>query len=253
MAPLGLITTIEEKLELVAAMGVDQALVIHFDHGLSQMTAADFVQIVLKGRVGMRRIVVGFNHGFGRHRTGDRETLIAMSKNLNFTVDVVNPTHVGDAIVSSTRIRRLLADGKVTDVAETLGRYHSVKGVVVRGFGRGKRLHWPTANLGLIAPGKLCPLDGTYAGLANLQGETHPAAISMGFNPTFTEAKHSVEAHLIGFDRDIYDEEMEIEFVERIRGEKKFSGEAELSAQIANDVQAASQILKMRGLVRQIP
>ena len=252
-APVGLITTIDEKLDVIASAGIQQALVFHFDHGLSQMSAADFVQIVLKGRVGMRRIVIGFNHAFGRHRTGDRETLIAMSRSLAFTVDVVNPARVNDHIVSSSHVRDLISEGRVARAAEALGRFHSVKGVIVRGFGRGKRLHWPTANLGLIAPGKLCPRDGIYAGVARVQGEAHPAAIALGFNPTFTEGKHSVEAHLIDFDRDIYDEEMELQFVERIRSEKKFSGEAELSAQIAEDVRMASELLAARGLLRRVP
>lgn len=252
-APVGLITTLDEKLELIASAGIQQTLVFEFDHGLSQMTAADFVQIVLKGRIGMRRVVIGFNHAFGRHRTGDRETLIAMSRSLSFSVDVVNPTRVGEHIVSSSHVRHLISDGQVAQAAEALGRFHTVKGIIVRGFGRGKRLHWPTANLGLIAPGKLCPRDGIYAGLARVQDEVHPAAIALGFNPTFTEGKHSVEAHLIDFDRDIYDEPMELQFIERIRNEKKFSGEAELSAQIASDVRTASELLAARGLLKRVP
>ncbi|MDD5088284.1 MAG: bifunctional riboflavin kinase/FAD synthetase [bacterium] len=252
-APVGLITTMEEKQRLIAASGIQHLLIFHFDHGLAQMSAADFVQIVLKGRIGMRRIVIGFNHAFGRHRTGDRETLIAMSRTLAFTVDVVNPARVNDHIVSSSHVRDLISDGHVAQAAEALGRFHSVTGVIVRGFGRGKRLHYPTANLGLIAPGKICPRDGIYAGLARVQGEVHPAAIALGFNPTFTEGKHSVEAHLLDFDRDIYDEKMELQFVERIRSEKKFSGEAELSAQIAADVRAAAELLAARGLLKHVP
>ncbi|MFZ5433065.1 MAG: riboflavin kinase, partial [Calditrichota bacterium] len=189
---------------------------------------------------------------FGKQRLGDRETLIALSKNLGFVVDVINPTRVNDKIISSTAIREALQEGRVADAAAGLGRYHAVKGTVVRGFGRGRRLNFPTANLGLIEPGKLCPRDGIYVGLAHVQGETHPAAISSGNNPTFAEAKHSVEAHLLDFDRDIYDEEIEIEFVDWIRNEKKFSGEAELSAQIAEDVRIARDMIAARGLVRRI-
>jgi riboflavin kinase / FMN adenylyltransferase len=138
--------------------------------------------------------------------------------------------------------------GKMTQVTEGLGRFYSVSGIIVHGFGRGKRLHWPTANLGNVAPAKLTPLDGIYAGLAHVRGEVWPAAISSGNNPTFTEGRHSLEAHLIGFDDDIYDEVMTLEFVEHLRSEKKFSGEAELSAQIAEDVRACAELLKNRGL-----
>jgi len=251
-APIGLLTTSEEKLALLAKTGVDLALTVHFDPSLAQMTPADFVQIVLKGRIGMRKIVIGFNHGFGKGRMGDRETLIAMSRQLGFAVEVVNPTRVNDTIISSTYLRELIADGQVAPAAEGLGRYYSIHGVVIHGYGRGKRLHWPTANLGLISPGKLSPRDGIYAGIAHVRDETFPAAISIGYNPTFTEGKHSLEAHLIDFDRDIYDEELELEFVDRIRSEKKFSSEAELSGQIATDVNACAQLLTERGLVRKV-
>ena len=168
--PIGLLTTTEEKLALLAAAGVDATLVLNFDYVLAQMTPADFVQIVLKGRIGMRKIVIGFNHGFGKHRMGDRETLIAMSRALGFSVDVVNPTRVGDLIISSTLVREMLSDGDVSQAAVALGRYYAIRGTVVHGFGRGKRLNWPTANLGLIAPHKLIPADGIYAGLAVVRG-----------------------------------------------------------------------------------
>lgn len=248
--PIGLLTTTEEKLALLAAAGVDATLVLNFDYVLAQMTPADFVQIVLKGRIGMRKIVIGFNHGFGKHRMGDRETLIAMSRALGFSVDVVNPTRVGDLIISSTLVREMLSDGDVSQAAVALGRYYAIRGTVVHGFGRGKRLNWPTVNLGLIAPHKLIPADGIYAGLAVVRGDTFPAAISIGFNPTFTEGKHSLEAHLIDFQHDIYDKDVELQFVERIRSEKRFASEQELSAQIADDVRTVSATLAMRGLMR---
>jgi riboflavin kinase / FMN adenylyltransferase len=251
-SPVALLTTIDEKLALLRELNVDLALVIHFDHGLAQLSPADFVQIILKGRIGMRKIVVGFNHGFGKQRMGDRETLIAMSKSLGFSVDVVNPSRLGDTIVSSSYLRELIADGQVARAAEGLGRWYAVNGTVIHGEGRGRRLGFPTANLGMICPGKLSPKDGIYAGLARLGDETFPAAISMGNNPTFAEGKHSVEAHLIGFDRDIYGEQLELEFVERIRSEKKFSSVDELIAQIADDVRTVAAALKTRGLMQDV-
>jgi riboflavin kinase / FMN adenylyltransferase len=251
--PVPLLTTLEEKLELLAAAKVDLTMVLQFDQTLAKMSPADFVQIILKGRIGMRKIVVGFNHGFGKDRAGDRETLIAMTKSLGFSVDVVNPAHLGEAIVSSTYLRELISRGDVAQAADGLGRFYSVRGIIVHGMGRGKRLHWPTANLGAITAGKLCPRDGIYAGLAYVRGETHPAAISSGFNPTFAEGRHSVEAHLIGFDDDIYDELLEISFVDHLRTEKKFTSEQELSAQIAEDVRHAEYALRERGLFQTMP
>ncbi|RPH91926.1 bifunctional riboflavin kinase/FMN adenylyltransferase, partial [candidate division KSB1 bacterium] len=169
-----------------------------------------------------------------------------------FSVDVVNPTRVGDAIVSSTGIRELIADGNVASAAERLGRHYSVKGVVIHGVGRGRRLGFPTANIGVIASGKLCPKDGIYAGLAHVRGETFAGAISSGFNPTFTEGKHSVEAHLLDFDRDIYDESLELRFVEKLRSPKKFESEQELKIQIADDVHSVLQLIQERGVMRNV-
>ena len=252
-ATVPLLTTTEEKLELLKETGLNLVMVIHFDHSLSHLSPTDFVQIILKGRVGMRRIVIGYNHAFGKNRTGDRETLIAMSRTIGFSVEVVNPVRVNEQIISSSFLRGLGSQGLVAEAALGLGRYYSVRGLVVHGFGRGKRLNCPTANLGLIRPEKLSPHDGIYAGLARLGAETFPAAISIGYNPTFAEGKHSLEAHLINFDRDIYGEELEIQFVERIRSERKFSSETELSAQIHHDVEVAAGILTERGLSRAVP
>ena len=249
-AHVPLLTTTEEKLELLKDTGLHLAMIIHFDHTLSHLSPTDFVQIILKGRVGMKRIIIGYNHAFGKNRTGDRETLIAMSRTIGFSVEVTNPVRVNDYIISSSHLRNLVTQGAVAEVAAGLGRYYSIRGLVVHGFGRGRRLNCPTANLGLIKPEKLSPHDGIYAGLARLGSEVYPAAISIGYNPTFGEGKHSLEAHLINFDRDIYGEELEIQFVERIRSEKKFSSESELAAQIHQDVEVCAGIIAERGLLR---
>lgn len=248
--PVPLLTTSDEKLDLLAQTGVDLAMLIHFDQGVAEMSPEDFVQMILCGRIGMKKIVIGYNHAFGKARRGDRESLIAMSRDMGFSVDVVNPVRVGDRIISSTYLRGLIREGQVAKAAEGLGRYYSIRGVVVRGFGRGKRLHWPTANLGLIKPDKLAPKDGIYAGVATIRGAAKPAAVSIGYNPTFAEGKHSLEAHLIQFDAEIYDEEIEVGFVERIRSEMKFSSEEDLSQQIGEDVKRAERLLSERGLVK---
>jgi riboflavin kinase/FMN adenylyltransferase len=251
-APVPLLTTIEEKLALLAPTGLHLAMILHFDHSLAHLSPLDFVQIILKGRVGMRRIVIGYNHAFGKNRTGDRETLIAMSRALGFSVEVVNPIRVNDQIINSTHIRNLISQGSVGEAAIGLGRYYSVRGVIIHGFGRGKRMNCPTANLGLIKPEKLSPHDGIYAGIARLGREVFPAAISIGYNPTFGEGKHSLEAHILGFDRDIYGEELEIQFVERLRSEKKYSNEAELAVQIKRDVEHVAQIIDQHDAMRKV-
>jgi riboflavin kinase/FMN adenylyltransferase len=243
--PVPLLTTTEEKLELLAGSGIDLAMVLQFDHSMGNLTAQDFVKVILAGRVGMKKIVVGFNHAFGKGRSGDRESLVALSRELGFTVEVVNPIHLDDdTIISSTRIRKMIADGDMLTAAKGLGRCYELSGTVIHGFGRGKRLGFPTANLGLIQSNKLAPKDGIYAGYAYDKEVAFPAAISIGYSPTFGEGKHSLEAHLIGFDGDLYDRKLSLKFIERIRGEEKYGSEAELIDHIRQDIVVITERLK---------
>ncbi len=245
--PVPLLNTTEEKLELLSDTGVDLTMVMQFDHSLGDLSPRDFVRIVLAGRIGMKKIVVGFNHAFGKGRAGDRESLIALSREIGFTVEVVNPTRIGELIISSTKLRKLVSEGDMKTVAKGLNRYYTLSGTIIHGFGRGKRLGFPTANLGLIQSNKLPPRDGIYAGFALLEDDSSfPAAISIGYNPTFGEGKHSLEAHLIGFDDDIYDQKLRLNFVERIRGEEKYNSESELIQAIRKDIKAISELLKNR-------
>ncbi|RQV99573.1 bifunctional riboflavin kinase/FAD synthetase [bacterium] len=245
--PVPLLTTTEEKLDLLAETGVDLTMVLQFDHSLGELAPRDFVQVVLAGRIGMKKIVIGFNHAFGKGRQGDRESLIALSREIGFTVEVVNPTRIGDIIISSTKLRRMVIEGDLIGAAKGLNRYYTLSGTVIHGFGRGKRLGYPTANLGLIQSNKLPPKDGIYAGFGLLEnGESYPAAISIGYNPTFGEGKHSLEAHLIGFDGDIYDQKLRLNFVQRIRGEEKYDAESELIRAIRKDIETISKLLKSR-------
>jgi riboflavin kinase / FMN adenylyltransferase len=246
------LTTADEQIALLRTSGIDELLVLESDHTISQLSAHDFVQIILKGRVGLKRLVIGFNHQFGRDLSGDRESLISMARMMGFSVDVVNPVRTDDEIVSAELIRTALRNGDAGAAATALGRYHAVAGIVVHGFGRGRQLNCPTANLGIIDPHKQVPRDGIYAGIATVRKESWPAAISKGYNPTFAEGRHSVEAHLIGFDDDIYDESIRVEFVERIRDEKKFSSVDELMQQIAADVRVAADLLEARGVSRRV-
>lgn len=238
----------DEKIAALRDLEPDLLLLLNLDQTMSQLTPHDFVQIVLKGRIGLKKIVIGFNHVFGKDQSGDRESLIAMSRQMSFSVEVVNPVRHEDEVISASLIRNLLSAGGAAKAARLLGRFYSVSGTVVRGFGRGKQLNCPTANLGQISSAKIVPHDGIYAGIATVRGESWPAAISCGFNPTFGEGRHSIEAHLIGFDDDIYDLPINIEFAERIRDEKKFASVDDLVRQIAHDVGVASEILEGLGI-----
>lgn len=241
-APLMLTTPVEKK-EILAESGLDYAVFISFTEALSRYEPRRFVEEILVERLRVEELVIGYDHGFGRDREGDPETLHAIGVELGFTVDVVPPVSVGDAAVSSSRIRETLLQGQVADVIESLGRPYSIRGIVVRGEGRGKGLGFPTANLGLMERDKLVPPEGIYAVRGVLKDGSYAGALHMGPRPTFKGSPPSVELHLLDFDRDIYGEEVRVDFIKRLRGIAPFAGVDALLEQIRKDVDQAREIV----------
>jgi riboflavin kinase/FMN adenylyltransferase len=217
-----LLSTLERRLELLDAAGVDDVLVVEFTSELASLEPAEFADRLLH-RIGTRWIAVGENFRFGRHASGDVGTLAS----LGFDVSVV-PVVEG---VSSTRIRQLLAAGEVDVAARLLGRPPEVEGIVVLGDQRGGTLGFPTANLD-VPPDLLVPAYGIYAGAAL----GHRAAVSIGVNPHYGGAERRVEPHLLDFEGDLYGRRLVVELWRRLRDERAFGSEEELTAQIAEDV-----------------
>lgn len=251
-APL-LLTDLRQRLELLETTGVDYTLVIHFDAERSGESADDFVREVLVGCLNARAVVVGHDFHFGRGRGGNVPMLQKMGADLGFDVLGVNLVTDGDStstgeVVSSTRIRALLHDGDVAAAARLLGRPHEVRGTVQHGDARGRELGFPTANVAVPAD-VLLPADGIYAGwYERASGEVHAAAISLGRRPTFYEdAELSLlEAYLIDFSGDLYDEEAKVRFMSRLRGEVKFDSIDALVDQMGRDVDQARTVLRER-------
>ncbi len=243
-----LLTNLPQRLELLAGAGVDYAVVVRFDAERAAESPEDFVREVLVGCLKARAVVVGHDFHFGRGRKGNVPLLQNMGAELGF--DVLGLTLVGDAavheVVSSTRVRALLTQGEVELAAELLGRPHEVRGVVQHGDARGRELGFPTANVAV--PGEIVlPADGIYAGWYERPGgQVHPAAISLGRRPTFyAEADASLlEAYLLDFDGDLYDETASVRFVSRLRGEVKFDSVESLVAQMQRDVEATRAALQ---------
>jgi riboflavin kinase / FMN adenylyltransferase len=244
-----LLTDLATKLELLAATGVDATVVVPFDAERSRETAEDFVQTVLVDGLAVRAVVVGHDFHFGYGRGGNVALLARMGGELGF--DVLGVRLFGDGrseAVSSTRIREALAAGDVPTATNLLGRWHRVRGVVGRGDARGRELGYPTANVAVPAE-ILLPADGIYAGwFVRADGSRHAAAVSLGLRPTFyADASASLlEAYLLDFTGDLYDETVVVEFVARLRDEIRFHGAdalAELTAQMARDVEAAGEVL----------
>ncbi len=237
---------VEQKLQLLAATGIDATLLLHFDRALADLAPEDFVDRVLVGALGARTVLVGSDFRFGRGGAGTPALLRELGAQRGFRVDGVDDVRaIGtDRRVSSTWIRELLGEGDVPAAAKLLGREPSVRGAVVRGLQRGRELGFPTANLSHELEG-FVPADGVYAGwLVDETGDPlrpdrrYPAAISVGTNPTFADVhERQVEAHVLDeHDLDLYGHVVQVRFVRRIRGMVAFAGVHALVAQMTRDI-----------------
>jgi riboflavin kinase/FMN adenylyltransferase len=240
---LPLITVYDQKMELLERQGLDVIICLDFTPELAAIPPRDFVRSILVDRIGVKEVIIGHDFRFGARGEGNRALLIEMGREHGFVVDTVGPqSDAGDQIISSTRIREVIRAGAVDEAPALLGRYYRISGRVVRGKSRGgKLLGFPTANLKLAD--ELVPRTGVYAVLVTFQGQVYPGVANIGYNPTFGDVGLSVEVHCFDFSYDIYDREIKVDFVRRVRSEKKFSGPDELKAQIAQDCQLARQIL----------
>jgi riboflavin kinase / FMN adenylyltransferase len=252
-----ILTSTDRKAELVAELGVDAMCVLPFTHEFSRLTPGEFTHGVLVERLYATQVVVGRNFTYGHRAAGTVETLTAEGRRFGFGVEGVDLTSVGSApdlsgdgevTISSTYIRACVAAGDMASAALALGRPHRVDGVVVRGDRRGRELGYPTANVESPAHTAV-PADGVYAGHLVLRDPTgasrsrHPAAVSVGSNPTFAGARRTVEAHLLDFDGDLYGEHVGVEFVERLRPMLTFSGVPELLTAMGEDVVRTRAVL----------
>lgn len=240
--PFYLLTTIEEKIKLLEALGLDALILIPFTLEYAQMTAESFILEVLWKNLQVRKIFIGHDYSFGKDKRGNKDMLTAFGKKLGFDVAVINAVAVGDAVISSTRIRAAILEGDVKTAAMLLGRPYNVSGTVIEGKRRGAALGFPTAN---IKPHKeLLPAKGVYAAIVNLEGKRYNGALSIGLNPTFGDVQLSMEVHLMDFSGDIYGKYVDVLFIERIREERKFPGPEMLSLQIKKDTEEARDRLK---------
>jgi len=236
-----LLTTLPFKTELLAAIGVDALCVEPFTPALSKVSATDFVREVLVERLRASVVVVGENFSYGHRAAGRLPSLREEGDRAGFEVEGVSLVRFDDQVMSSTGIRRRVAEGDVDAAAAALGRPHRVEGVVVHGDARGRTIGFPTANVD-VTPWAAVPADGVYAGFACWGDRRQPAAISIGTNPTFAGRERRVEAFLLDFDGDLYGEYMAYEFIHRLRPTLRFETIDELVNQMAVDVQATREL-----------
>lgn len=232
-APL---TWIERKAELLAELGVDALIAYPTSTAFLQLGPREFFDRVVRAHLDARGLVEGSNFYFGHHRTGNVDLLRQFCRETGVQLEIVEPVQFDDQIISSSRIREMIATGLVDDVRKMLTQPYRIRGMVIHGVGRGSKLGYPTANLGQVDT--LLPCEGIYAGRALVDGQFWPAAISVGGNPTFGERELKIEAYLIGYCGSLYDRTIEVDFLSRLRDIERFSSVDALVAQLDRDVEA---------------
>ena len=241
---IGLLTLPDERAELLAGMGVDVVITERFTQELSTASAFDFMSRLTRS-LGLKHLLIGYDFALGKGREGNAARLTEIGRELGYTVEVVSSLSDESGVISSTQIRKLVSAGSVAEAAHLLGHPYSLRGEVIRGDGRGRKIGVPTANINYPHE-KIVPALGIYAGWAYVANTRHKAAISIGLNPTFTPEKQvpSVEAYILDFDEDIYGKQLKIEFIARLRDELKFDSVDALVEQIWKDVEETRKILK---------
>ncbi|MBI3158724.1 MAG: bifunctional riboflavin kinase/FAD synthetase [Chloroflexi bacterium] len=241
-----LLTTPAERADLMDALGVDVLITFPFSQAAAATPARQFVES-LHAHLGLSQLWVGEGFAMGHNRQGDIATLADYGKELGFAVRAIPPLEMDGAAVSSTRIRAHLAGGDVEAANALLGRAYSLRGVVVRGDGRGRTIGIPTANLS-IPTERAVPANGVYAGWAKVGEAQWPAVTNIGVRPTFASdaPMRTVETHLLDYEGDLYGRELELSFTARLRGEQKFSGVEALVAQIHADIARAREVVGER-------
>ena len=237
------LTLPDERADLLAGLGVDVVITEHFTPELSMVTAYEFMSR-LKRQLGLKHLLIGYDFALGKGREGNATRLTEIGAELEYDVEVVAALSDESGVISSTEIRKLIETGNVIETARLLGRPYSLHGPVIHGDGRGRTINVPTANIAYTRE-KMIPAKGIYACWAHLNGQKYPAAINIGTNPTFTPDKGTpnVEAHLLDFRREIYGEDVRLEFVARLRDELKFDSVDKLLWQIGEDIELTRKVL----------
>jgi len=240
-----LLTTIDEKIELFKSLGLHRVIFIPFSIEFSQMPPELFLSETICKKIGVKKLIIGYDHGFGRNRSGGIELMIKSAEACGFKVNVEEPISNEKGIISSTLVRAFLKKGDVSSAAVCLDRPYSLSGKVVKGDGRGKEhLRYPTANILVHDRHKCLPANGVYVVRVRIANSDYQGVMNIGLRPTFGKTEISLEVHLFDFDGDIYGKEITVEFLERVREEKKFDSPDDLISQIDRDVAFAKEYHK---------
>jgi len=236
---LKLINTIDENIELFKTYGVDHLIFQKFDKDFSRITSLEYIRDILCKKIGLKELVIGYNHHFGRNREGSINNLHEYTEIYGFNIHEVSPFDLNGYSVSSTKIRNAINDGEVELANNYLGYNFKLFGEVIKGRGVGASIGFPTANIKLPNKNKIVPLQGVYAVNVYYNNNKFGGMLNIGTNPTFNGTELSIEVHIFNFNQDIYNQTLQIEFCKRIRNEKKFNTVDELKQQLSMDKIAA--------------
>ena len=238
-----ILTTIEEKIEILSNLGLDRLVIAHFSSDFARMNPEQFVIDILINKLRMKEMIIGHDHSFGKERSGNLQLLQNLAAQKDFAVDSLKPFKIGNEIVSSTKIRHHLQRGNLKAAAAMLGRPYSINGLVVHGHGAGTGMGFPTINLRPFSQYKLVPQPGIYASRTYWGDFSYASVTYIGIRPTFNTDERVIETYIIDFDGYLYGQEVRIEFIEFIREDIKFSSPHALIEQIKRDISKSTELL----------
>ncbi|WP_179021240.1 bifunctional riboflavin kinase/FAD synthetase [Winogradskyella forsetii] len=234
-----LLNTIEERVELLKTLGITEVIVKTFTKEFANLSAKDYVKQILVDELNTKQIVIGYDHHFGKNRSANITDLKAFAKLYDFKVEEISAQDIADVTVSSTKIRTALDQGEVDKANSFLGYNFFITGTVIKGKGLGRTIDFPTANINITATYKLIPSDGVYVVKCEIEDNTVYGMMNIGTNPTVNGKSRSIEVHFFNFHKDIYNSELKIEFLKRLRSEEKFENIDALKMQLKKDMENA--------------
>ena len=241
---LKLLNTIHEKIDLLEKIGIENLIIHPFDANFSQLSAEEFVKTVLVDQLHIQKIIIGYDHRFGKNRTANIDDLTAFGLKYGFEVEQISAQEINDISISSTKIRTALENGEINLANEYLGYSYFLSGTVVKGKQLGRTIGFPTANIELEEEYKLVPKNGVYIVAAEIDGKSVYGMMNIGFNPTVQGEKRTIEVHFFDFDLDIYNRHIRVAILQRIRSEEKFESVEFLKIQLGKDKDFSIQYIQ---------
>nr|WP_299382767.1 bifunctional riboflavin kinase/FAD synthetase [Allomuricauda sp.] len=230
-----LLNTLEEKVKILDAIGLDYLIVHPFTKDFSRLSATEFVRDILVNSLGTKKIIIGYDHRFGRNRNANIHDLTSFGNTLDFEVEEIPAQEINDVSVSSTKIRNALLEGDIVTANSYLDYNYMLTGTIKKGKGLGRQFGFPTANLEIAEDYKLVPKNGVYVVKSELGGQSYFGMMNIGYNPTVSGNEKSIEVNFFEFDGNLYGEKIQVDLLHRIRDEHKFDSVQELQAQLAKD------------------